>query len=190
MINNHLLNGFEKGNSQIGVTLIEVLVTMTIVVIIAVIALPTFTSALHNWEAKEVQNAIIQSFRLAKTQSLIQSQDVILCPANQDSLCHKDASDYLLVFSDMNANKLFDESSDRLLSKHALNLDYGHIHLRASRRNHIKFFGDTGLPRGHFGHIKYCPSNGKTTYMYQISINKQGNHRYKPYSFKATGCPE
>lgn len=175
--------------SFLGFTLVELITVIAILSILISLAVPRFISAQHAWEAKETQRYIIQSFRLAKATSYMHSQDIILCLADINDVCHKDASHSLLLFSDQDGNHQYDKQHNAIISKQVLNLDYARVYLRAGRRHHIKFFGNSGLPRGHFGHIKYCPSSGATPNMYQISLNQQGLHRFKPYSFKVTGCP-
>ena len=119
----------------------------------------------------------------------MQRQNSILCLADANYACHNQAKEYLLIFTDSDNNHQFDQGINQLILKQSLNLDYGRVYLRAGRRHYIKFYGDSGLPRGHFGHIKYCSNDHLTHNMYQISLNQQGNYRFKPYSVKKTGCP-
>lgn len=178
-----------KTSQNKGFTLIELLLTLLLLITLTSIARPSFLNTLKRWEAQEVRNQIANAFRTAKAQSFMQRQDSILCLADANYHCHKQAKEYLLIFTDGDNNHLFDPAINKLLLKQPLNLDYGRLYLRAGRRHYIKFFGDSGLPRGHFGHIKYCPNDHLTRNMYQISLNQQGNHRFKPYSVKKTGCP-
>ncbi|AWT48413.1 prepilin-type cleavage/methylation domain-containing protein [Psychrobacter sp. YP14] len=196
-LNNASINGFDHviktSNNlpiyQSGFTLIEAIISVLILATISSIALPSFVTAQQRWEAHKIRSDIINTFRVAKAHSFTQRTNTVMCLADIHQVCHKQAAHYLLVFSDSDDNHKFDLQADQLLLKQALNLNYGRVYLNAGRRHYIKFFGDSGLPRGHFGHIKYCPNNGNKQNMYQISINQQGNHRFKPYRFKKTGCP-
>lgn len=182
------LNRNEIGQNK-GFTLIELLLTLLLLITLTSIALPSFSGTLKRWEAKEVRNQIINAFRVAKAQSFMRRQNSILCLADANFHCHNQAKEYLLIFTDSDNNHQFDPAVNKLLLKQSLNLDYGRVYLRAGRRHYIKFFGDSGLPRGHFGHIKYCSNDHLTHNTYQISLNQQGNYRFKPYSIKKTGCP-
>lgn len=186
---NSLKLNLNKIGQNKGFTLIELLLTLLLLITLTSIALPSFSGALKRWEAKEVRNQITNAFRVAKAQSFMQRQNSILCLADAHYHCHNQAKEYLLIFTDSDNNHQFDSAVNKLLLKQPLNLDYGRVYLRAGRRHYIKFFGDSGLPRGHFGHIKYCPNDNLTHNMYQISLNQQGNYRFKPYSIKKTGCP-
>ncbi|PNK60377.1 Tfp pilus assembly protein FimT/FimU [Psychrobacter sp. FDAARGOS_221] len=174
---------------QSGFSLLETLITVAIIALMGSIAIPSFINSLKGWEANQIRSHITNAIRTAKIQSRIQRQNTIMCFANEQLACHKQANAYLLVFVDTDNSNTFTPNSDRLVLKQAMGLDYGQIYLRAANRHYIKFYGDSGLPRGHFGHIKYCPNNADTQNMYQVSINQQGNHRFKPYDFKKTGCP-
>ncbi|MFP3409245.1 hypothetical protein SB757_32000, partial [Pseudomonas sp. SIMBA_065] len=80
-----------------------------------------------------------------------------------------------LLFVDKNNNKHFDSQVDTLLTQQSLNLKYSTVKLRVGgRRHYTKFWGDSGRPRGHFGHIKYCPTSSYNKSMYQISFNQSG----------------
>lgn len=186
--NNLELNPNKIGENQ-GFTLIELLLTLVLLITLTSIAVPSFLGALKHWEAKEVRNQITNAFRTAKAKSFMQRQNSILCLADANYVCHNQAKEYLLIFTDSDKNHQFDQDINQLILKQPLNLNYGRVYLRAGRRHYVKFYGDSGLPRGHFGHIKYCSNDHLTHNMYQISLNQQGNYRFKPYSVKKTGCP-
>lgn len=176
-------------HSKNGFTLVELIITLCIITIILVIATPSFINQLKHWESRQTRKNIENTVRIAKAESLIHHQNVIMCPANKQLICHKEATDLLLVFIDQDKNNLFDSETNKLLLRLSLDLDYGKIHLRASQRNHFKFFGDTGLPRGHFGHIKYCPTDKEAKFTYLVSLNSQGVTRFKPKESYPTDCP-
>ena len=112
-----------------------------------------------------------------------------MCAADIHNLCNKDATSAILIFDDSDDNRTFDDNINRLVKRIPLDLKHGRIHLRAGRRHYIKFYGNTGLPRGHFGHIKYCPTDGNHKFMYKVSLNKRGIHKIKPDALERTDCP-
>ena len=93
------------------------------------------------------------------------------------------------LFLDANDNKNFDLGVDDLLEEQALEPKYSTLYLRVgNNRHYTKFWGDSGKPRGHFGHIKYCPTSTYNHIMYQISFNQTGGITYKPNENHPTGC--
>lgn len=172
-----------------GFTLIELLITVLVLVTITALAVPSYNAALQSWEAKEIRGQIIDAFRVAKTYSYRHHQNTIMCLADANYQCHKQGKDFLLIFTDTDDNHQFNVSNNQMILQQPLQLDYGRLYLRAGGRHYIKFFGDSGLPRGHFGHIKYCSNDRRTHNMFQISLNQQGIHRFKTYDYQKTNCP-
>lgn len=179
-----------KSSTSLGFTLVELLITIVILGILISIATPRFMNLLQDLEAKDIRSKVISALRTSKAESLIRHQYVIMCLANNNNQCHKNATDRLIVFTDKNDNHSFDATQDTFLLIQVLNLDYGKTHLRVSAgRHYVKFFGDTGLPRGHIGHIKYCPNLASNLNKYLISFNTGGGIKFKPNKNHATKCP-
>ncbi len=171
-----------------GFTLIELITTLAVLAIIATIAAPSILSYLANMEAKRIKHDMINTLTVAKAESYIQRQNLLVCLSDAGGRCDKNAKEALLSFVDNNDDKHFDVGIDELINELRLNPKYGTLHLRAGGRDYIRFYGDTGQPRGHFGHIKYCPSSTYSQSMYQISFSQIGIIKYKPNSIHSTGC--
>lgn len=181
----HLLSA--KGSS--GFTLVELMVTVAILAIVIMIATPSILTQLARMEAERVKSQLETTLALAKAESYISRQNVLVCLSNDGRRCHRNADKALLAFIDKNDNKRFDAQTDTLLTQENLNLKYSTLKLRVgSRRHYIKFWGDSGKPRGHFGHIKYCPTSTYNQSMYQISFNQAGIIKHKRNSDHPTGC--
>ncbi|WP_323843215.1 GspH/FimT family pseudopilin [Moraxella sp. Pampa] len=159
---------------QSGFTLVEMMAVLTIVAVLIFFAQPTYIAMMQRIEAREVRRHIHEAIRLAKIESRIRGQDVLICPMNND-VCSKVAQDNLLVFIDTNRNNKFDKKKDIVIIKEALSLRYGIISMSVSAgRDYIKFMGDTGKPRGNFGNIKYCNIFKEKTHSFQIVVNMNG----------------
>ncbi|HSP86340.1 MAG TPA: GspH/FimT family pseudopilin [Psychrobacter sp.] len=157
--------------------------------IIATIATPYILSLLARMEARRIAGQIDTTLTLAKAESHIRRQDLLVCLSNNGGLCHRDSFKQLLLFSDKNNNNNFDAGIDDLLEEQALNPKYSTLYLRVgNNRHYTKFWGNSGSPRGHFGHIKYCPTSTYNHTMYQISFSQVGRITYKPNEDHPTGC--
>lgn len=157
--------------------------------IIVAIAAPSILAQLASMEAKRVRYGVMNTLAIAKAESLIQRQNVLVCLSDANGRCNKNSDTTLLLFIDKNDNKHFDASIDILIDQQQLSPKYGTLHLRVGLgRRYIKFWGDSGKPRGFFGHIKYCPSVDFNQAKYQVSFNQVGIIKYKPDKIHDTEC--
>jgi len=183
--NNNILNAKQSN----GFTLVELTVTTMVLGIIAAIAAPSILTHLARMEAQRIKHQLENTLSLAKAESYISRQDVLVCLSNDAHQCHRNSDKTLLLFVDKNNNKHFDSQVDTLLTQQSLNLRYSTVKLRVGgRRHYTKFWGDSGRPRGHFGHIKYCPTSSYNKSMYQISFNQSGIVKHKLNVDHPTKC--
>lgn len=175
--------------AQIGFTLVELLVTVCVMAIIVTIALPSILTQLARMEARRIRTQVVTTLNIAKAESYIRRQDLIVCLSNGGGRCHRDSDKKILLFVDNNHNENFDDQTDYMIDEQTLNPKYSKLSLRVgSNRHYTKFWGDSGKPRGHFGHIKYCPTSTYNEAMYQISFNQNGIIKYKPNAVHDTEC--
>ena len=109
-------NYFQPKNER-GFTLVELIVTIAVLVIITMIATPYILEQLARMEAKRIESQIRNTLTLAKAESYIRRQDLLVCLSNSGGLCHRDSYKQLLLFSDKNNNKNFDLGVDDLLEE-------------------------------------------------------------------------
>ncbi|MGP5336450.1 pilus assembly FimT family protein [Psychrobacter maritimus] len=172
-----------------GFTLVELIVTIAVLAILTMIATPYILEQLARMEAKRIESQIRNTLTLAKAESYIRRQDLLVCLSNNGAICDRDSYKQLLLFLDRNNNKNFDLGVDDLLEQQALEPKYSTLYLRVGdKRHYTKFWGDSGKPRGHFGHFKYCPTSTYNHTMYQISFSQGGRVTYKPNASHPTDC--
>ncbi|WP_426223759.1 pilus assembly FimT family protein [Psychrobacter sp. DWR1-2-3] len=179
---------FQPKNER-GFTLVELIVTIAVLAILTMIATPYILEQLARMEAKRIESQIRNTLTLAKAESYIRRQDLLVCLSNNGAICDRDSYKQLLLFSDRNNNNNFDLGVDDLLEEQALEPKYSTLYLRVGdKRHYTKFWGDSGKPRGHFGHFKYCPTSTYNHTMYQISFSQGGRVTYKPNASYPTDC--
>ena len=144
-------------------TLIELMVVVIVVGVICMIAYPNVMRALRGMEANNVASVITDALKEARSQSHITKQNIIMCPADESNRCYRQAGVKIIVFRDLDGNARLDDGE--LIKEYDLNLKHGRIDMRVSAsRHHIKYFGASASPRGHFGHIKYCSVSDELSY--------------------------
>ncbi len=174
-----------------GFTLVELMITVAILAILMTVAAPAIQTKLASMEATRIESQIKHSLALAKTESYIRKEDVLVCLSTKEGHCQRDGDTMLLVFIDKSNSKNYDAQVDVLVNQQALNLKYSTLSLRVgNRRHYTKFWGDSGTPRGHFGHIKYCPTVAYNKAMYLISFNQSGIVKQKRNENHPTHCDD
>ena len=165
-------------------TLIELMVVVIVVGVICMIAYPNVMRALRGMEANNVASVITDALKEARSQSHITKQNIIMCPADESNRCYRQAGVKIIVFRDLDGNARLDDGE--LIKEYDLNLKHGRIDMRVSAsRHHIKYFGSSASPRGHFGHIKYCSVSDDARLSYKIILTHMGAVRK---SFEDVGC--
>lgn len=167
------------------------MVTLTVLTIIITIAAPAIQIQLASMEAKRVKSQLENTLTLAKAESYTRRENVLVCLSDTGEHCRRDGDKALLLFIDKNDNNDFDAEIDFLLTQISLNLKYSRLSLRVgNKRHYTKFWGNSGTPRGHFGHIKYCPTVAYNTAMYLISFNQTGTVKQKLNENHPTECDD
>lgn len=162
-----------------GFTLFELLITVAILAVIVMIAYPSYINLMKNMEAKRVKNSLLNANHEAKIHAYLMKKDVHLCLADDNNRCHRQATKKVLLFVDKNRNNAFD-GGDILVEQHPLNIKYGTLEMRMSAlRSYMRYYGDTGLPRGHFGHFSYCADTAQS---HRVVVSNMGHVRTE------TGC--
>lgn len=176
-------------NNETGFTLVEMLITVSIMAIVVMIALPSFTSQLKRMEANMVANDIYVFLVNAKQEAMIYQNTLTVCMVDDRQNCVASQGKGLVSFIDKNDNHRFDAGVDNLRNRTGLRLRFGEIgFVVALKRSYIDFKPQTGTPIGFMGHIKYCPNDSNTANMFKVSFNKNGIIKVKTYKEEATGC--
>lgn len=167
-----------RRNEQ-GVTLLEVMIVV-VMAVLATLAYPSFQQFMHGMEAKRVKSALVMALKEARLISFANRQNIIVCLADKNNQCHNRANDKVILFTDTDNNQRFD--SGELVREYALNAKYGSLQMNVSaRRHHMKYAGDSGVPWGHYGHIKYC-SVDRPRFDHKVTITSVG------YVWVGEGC--
>ena len=121
LINHSLLLSYNLNRHKTqGFTLVELMVTIVIFGIIISLGLPSFNNILQGIEARDIRSKINSALRTAKIESFTRHQYVIMCLANINNQCDKNATERLIVFTDGDNNHSYDAAQNTLLLIQAL----------------------------------------------------------------------
>ena len=167
---------------QSAFTLFELIVTVAIITTLSLIAMPMVQKYLQDSEATHVKQILAIVTKDAQLLSFSYRTNLIVCPADNNNQCNRMAKDKIIIFTDRDNNQRFD-GNEELVKEYPLGIKYGNFEMRMSlHRHYMKYFGDSGHPRGHFGHFLYCSPSSTPKSSYKIVVSHIG------YVSEQRGC--
>lgn len=142
-----------------GFTLIELMVSITIISILLTITLPNLD---HFIVSMRVDNEITSLHRLillTRNYAINSGQEVTMCPLDTNNQCNTNWKNSIGVFIDRNKNKALDPGEDEILIRSKDPVKLGDDLIYGKNRDRI-IYKPTGQLRGFYnGTLIYCPKN-------------------------------
>ena len=152
-----------------GFTLVELLIVLALVVLLVGVAVPGLGSMLAGSRVKTMASQFMTHVNLARTESIMRGQRVVLCPSDNGADCLPDGHWHRgwLVFVDRNADREHGPSEPLLqLSGSADEVD-----LVTSRMRRRLVLFPTGLSPGSNGTYTVCSRHGGASPLAVIVAN-------------------
>ncbi len=145
-----------------GITLIELMVSVSISSIVSCIAIPNFNDFITQVRVDNEISALTRLLFITRNAAINNNSVVTLCPLDNSSKCGSDWQQPLSVFTDSNSNAIFEPLKGEHILKSKQPIKQGDkLHYGLGRTN-IMF-----APTGHLsgwgknGTFRYCPQNAK-----------------------------
>ncbi|WP_206485864.1 GspH/FimT family pseudopilin [Thalassotalea sp. G2M2-11] len=143
-----------------GFTLIEILVSITILMILITVGIPSFDDFIVQMRVDNEISSINRLLNTARVSAISNSLPTTVCPLNDDNQCHNQWHKSISVFIDTNNNKIFEANKGEIIltSKDAIHhqdkLQYGtsRIGLTYGNDGHLNGWGQNAT-------FSYCPHN-------------------------------
>lgn len=161
----------QHGRDNQGITLVELLVVLTWMGILLALSAAYWHSASSTTQSAAYIQSISQFVRHARAQALYQQARVLVCTANAQGQCIKQASDQLVSFIDHDHNRQWSDG-DQPLQQLTLH-PFAQVQIRPLHKSYIQF-GATGLAQGAAGHLLLCPHDGNLRHAAQLIVNLAG----------------
>lgn len=140
-----------------GFTLLELMVSLTIVSILAGIAIPNFNDFIVQMRVDNEIYHLHRMLLIARNAAINNGQKTILCPLDNGSQCTSQWQNELSVFTDFNNNKLLDANETVIIKRPAITKDDVLIYGKGRNKVTFKPTGQlSGLANGTF---RYCPKD-------------------------------
>jgi len=170
--------------SQSGISLVELMVTISIVALTLTLGVPSFTGSKSKMQRTRAIVDLTDSFALARSEATRRGVAVRVCASSDGATCtaaNPPAWDHgWIVFTDIDENGSMDTGTDELIDAARFNAPAFTLTPDATLANGVLFSG-RGLPSA-AGQFTYCDNN--ESQVYALSLVGRLEH-----ISTGTGCP-
>lgn len=158
-------------SGQWGLTLIELIIAISIITIVAVYAVPTFSPIIENSQRRAVINDTLAFLAMGRQEAVINGQVVTLCPLKDDNRCGRDWTRPLTLF--------FDPRNQRAVSQREQIIrvlqppSHGQLKVRSFSRSYFQYRPD-GMIYSDMGNITWCPEDRNPRKAARFLLPKSG----------------
>ncbi len=161
---------------QRGLSLIELLVCLAIMLMLMTTALPNGQNMMKRSQSTAAINWLLEAIVYARQAAILRNTLVTLCPGPVDGRCKGEWHDELVVFTDANGNRRIDRN-DVILERFVNPAKGSTIRWRAfQNKQYLQMTGE-GFTNYQNGNFTYCPPDGDLRFARQLVINVQGRVR-------------
>ncbi len=159
-----------------GFTLHELLCVIAIIAMLTTTALPALQSFISASRSKQLYYTIFTTIQYIRTKSILLYEDIILCPSKDDKECINNWQLPLILFVDLNKNKIRD--SNEIIDRKINLLKKGERFIwKASGTSRYLRFHTNGITTSQNGSFIICPQNKKIGDTYKIVLYYSGRAR-------------
>jgi type IV fimbrial biogenesis protein FimT len=111
---------------QSGATLVELLSALSVMAILLVMGVPSFTALARNSHLTSIANEVFASLYLARSEAIKRNGRAVLCPSRSGNSCAESGGwgQGWIVFADANNNKVVDQGEPIVLTRQSLGQGY------------------------------------------------------------------
>lgn len=159
--------------TNIGLTLLELIICITLVTILSYLTLPLTQTLLVTYRRQLVKEHLLLALTTARNAAINKRRIVTFCPSPDKKHCNEDWQQQWLLFIDPETKAELDDTN-KLLHIY-LPISYGHLYLNAFPRNSYFRFLPNGFSAQQNGSFYFC-YKGKG---WKLIINRLGRMRFE-----------
>ena len=159
---------------QVGITLVELLITLVIISLLLTLSVPSYTSLVNASKRDAEVNDLLSFMVMARHESIMSGEIVTLCPLNSKSECGRDWNQELHLFKDPGNNRALNNGQQVIRTLPATSS--GKRIVRSLSRSYFQY-RPNGMILSDLGNITWCPENKDPKTAGHIIVSKGGRVR-------------
>lgn len=161
-----------------GFTLIEMMIGLALITILTGYGMPAYQNLKMNKAMTDNINQLIGGLNYARNQSIIRTEQIIVCPSSDLSGCsaYSNWHQGWMVFIDQNMNRVFDTGEEIMTSENPMS---GQLTAKSSAYRKLVRYDKFGSSPGTNVTINFCDTRG-VEFAKSIVINNIGRPRVSP----------
>ncbi len=161
--------------TQLGLTLIELLVAMALFAITVTVAVPNFMDFIRNNKVVSHTNELVGTLNMARSEAIKRRATVSLCGSTNGTACNSAEWERgWIVFVDANANATVDSGEEILIVSRGLSAGITLRSISFAANTSVKYTSRGAIDSD--GSFKVCDSRG-ALYAKAITVNLSGRVR-------------
>lgn len=159
-----------------GFTLIELLIVLTLVTILATLAIPSYKNLVEKNRARVQVNQLISAINLARSEAIRRHQVVTLCKSEEGKSCSGEWSQGWIIFVDRQASGQVN-AGDEILRVFAAVPKGSFLEWIAQRSNDYLQMDPSGATHGQAGTFYYYPNTDDKLSVSKVIVSYTGRVR-------------
>ena len=158
------------------ITLIELIITLAVLAILSIIALPHYHNLMAKRELNHVSQILRQAIQTSKSWARLHQSNMVICPSSSGQQCQTgEWNQGFIIFKDSDRDRQLD-NNESIFNYTQLNLKYGDLTWRGTLSiPSLTFNAAQGLPIGSNGSFYYCAKTSNNHL--RLVLSKMGHER-------------
>lgn len=163
--------------TQLGFSLLELMITLLLLSILLGLSMPEFKSLVETKKVELSIQKLARAIEFAKSSAISSGSLVTLCRSSDGLKCGGKWQDGLIIFTDFNADHEINQH-DQLKRHITFPYMQGELKWRAFQNRQYIQITSLGFTRYQSGNFTYCPENKDPKFARQLILNRTGRVRF------------
>lgn len=159
-----------------GFSLLDLLLTVSVVFLISFIGIPSLTNTLNKYRADTIISNLKRTIQFSRDRAATHNVVITICPSTDQRECSKDWAQGIIVFYDHDLNKKV-SAKEKILHYQPPIPDEYNLKWRSFQNKAYIQYSPLGYTLSHNGSFTLCPENGNLEFARLLILNKAGRVR-------------